>query len=695
MKKLHQPQQKTEHRISSGSYSSFLNPLKIIASTIIAFFFVGLMSFLPNQVVCATDNNTSETHASWAKKVDMLEPLWHAISERNEADILSYLKSNESIMVETALRGLANMTIENITPVFEMALSDSQPLAWFTLSTQQTDSGKLREIEAHILKNETPKASVIGGLLVLGQKGDPTSHKFLVNLLENGHFSGEHQSTKWSDTDIRYAFALSLSRSALRTPLSSEQNFSVLKHAITAETAMEQSAWMYAWYRSGTLQLDKRTLDGLVTWSSALWNEAHGITRQYWIQILGKNHDPRVMDLLDYEFLRHAHSLEAIEASRTIFRFTRAADRRTRDFVPLVSEEIITQKLVALLMHENVSVRLEVLQSITDGNFDVPICIEDELYFSLTDGTSMIPAEWMMRVQALARCSKEKARRVMEEYPRNWSDNPHMVGSYISSIRSVYIIDDAIDQLNSLSKTSSEAILVEVVSQLSFIAMEEPENNEIRAIVAEILRGVAQSESDRVAMALAVSDGALDWLSDATDEKFIAAINYGNSLRNPEFDSLLKPDAALIKRLGPHPKWTILTEKGQQIDIRLDALRSPATVTALAKITESGWHVGTPFHRVVNNFVIQGGAIWSELSRNDPPFRVPTEATELEFSRGAVGIASAGRDTEGSQFFVMHMWHPHLNGGYSNIGRVVSGMDVVDQISEGIRVLGTSVEPGW
>lgn len=96
---------------------------------------------------------------------------------------------------------------------------------------------------------------------------------------------------------------------------------------------------------------------------------------------------------------------------------------------------------------------------------------------------------------------------------------------------------------------------------------------------------------------------------------------------------------------------------------------------------------GVPFHRVVPNFVIQGGDVESGDGFGGPDFVIPNEPSEHGFVRGAAGIASAGKDTEGSQYFFMIDGAPHLDGGYTVFGQVVEGMDVVDRIRVGDRVI--------
>lgn len=83
---------------------------------------------------------------------------------------------------------------------------------------------------------------------------------------------------------------------------------------------------------------------------------------------------------------------------------------------------------------------------------------------------------------------------------------------------------------------------------------------------------------------------------------------------------------------------------------------------------------------MVPDFVVQGG----DFARGDgfggPGFEIRSEFTRMLFDRGVVGMASAGKDTEGSQFFITHSMQPHLDGSYTAFGRVIEGMDVVDSV---------------
>ena len=126
----------------------------------------------------------------------------------------------------------------------------------------------------------------------------------------------------------------------------------------------------------------------------------------------------------------------------------------------------------------------------------------------------------------------------------------------------------------------------------------------------------------------------------------------------------------------------IHTNKGK-IVLQLMPEYAPQTVAAFKKLVADNFYSGLSFHRVVPNFVIQGGCpVGDGLA--GPSFLLPTENGTIYYDQpGRVGMASAGRDTEGSQFFITHSPTPHLDGNYTIFATVVEGMDIVHAIQEG------------
>ncbi len=166
-------------------------------------------------------------------------------------------------------------------------------------------------------------------------------------------------------------------------------------------------------------------------------------------------------------------------------------------------------------------------------------------------------------------------------------------------------------------------------------------------------------------------------------ERFGRGVDFeATGLAPPTFPSL---DWAYLRALGRHPLLSFETDRGRVV-IELDAEAAPLTVQEITRNAEAGRYDGVPFHRVVPNFVVQGG----DYARGDgfggPGTFLPSEFARVPYVRGTVGMASAGKDTEGSQFFVTHSAQPHLDGRYTAFGRVVEGQEVVDRLLQGDRV---------
>ncbi len=147
-----------------------------------------------------------------------------------------------------------------------------------------------------------------------------------------------------------------------------------------------------------------------------------------------------------------------------------------------------------------------------------------------------------------------------------------------------------------------------------------------------------------------------------------------------------------IKSVPFNQKVEIKTTKGDII-IRCFINDAPASVSNFIKLADSGFYDNKYFHRVVPNFVIQGGCPrgdgWGGLNW--------TQRSEFSnyqhYSEGTVGLASAGKDTEGVQWFITHNATPFLTGRYSIFARVIEGMDVVQQIEVGDMIISVNRIP--
>lgn len=127
--------------------------------------------------------------------------------------------------------------------------------------------------------------------------------------------------------------------------------------------------------------------------------------------------------------------------------------------------------------------------------------------------------------------------------------------------------------------------------------------------------------------------------------------------------------ARMIKKVTA----TIYTAKGA-VTMELFPTEAPITVDSFITLARKGYFNNLTFHRVVPNFVIQGGDPRGD-GEGGPGYQIRCEVNTRPYQRGAVGMALSGKDTGGSQFFITHSPQPHLDGGYTVFGQVTSGID--------------------
>ncbi|MGL5693111.1 MAG: peptidylprolyl isomerase [Peptostreptococcaceae bacterium] len=136
-----------------------------------------------------------------------------------------------------------------------------------------------------------------------------------------------------------------------------------------------------------------------------------------------------------------------------------------------------------------------------------------------------------------------------------------------------------------------------------------------------------------------------------------------------------------------NPIVTIEMENGKKITAELYPNIAPNTVKNFVSLIESGYYNGVGFHRVIPGFMIQGGCP-NGTGMGGPGYSIKGEFTNngftnnLKHDRGVLSMArTMVPNSAGSQFFVMHQTSPHLDREYASFGRVLEGMDVVDEIA--------------
>jgi cyclophilin family peptidyl-prolyl cis-trans isomerase len=144
-------------------------------------------------------------------------------------------------------------------------------------------------------------------------------------------------------------------------------------------------------------------------------------------------------------------------------------------------------------------------------------------------------------------------------------------------------------------------------------------------------------------------------------------------------------DWDLVRSLPAEPGIEVVTNKGS-IFLRLYTEDCPGSVARFIQLVRDGFYRGKYFHRVVPGFVIQGGCPRGDgMGSLDEVIR--SEFHRHRYTRGSIGLASAGKDTESCQWFITHVPAYSLEGRYTTFGKVTSGMDVVDTIRVGDVIL--------
>lgn len=227
-----------------------------------------------------------------------------------------------------------------------------------------------------------------------------------------------------------------------------------------------------------------------------------------------------------------------------------------------------------------------------------------------------------------------------------------------------------------------------------------PSEQHTRALTAAFPRTASDSLNDA---ALSILDALGKQKSPAANEALKSALDSRDPLVRRRAVSLLKANGAgdfstrigtvqtrntaadyrrALARVGKRVRAVVTTTKGS-FTIELLPESAPLTVDNFVQLAQRSFFNGITIHRVVPNFVIQDGDPRGDGNGGPPNHSIRCEINEVPYDRAAVGMALSGKDTGGSQWFVTHSPQPHLDGGYTVFGRVIVGMEVVDNIIRG------------
>ncbi len=141
-------------------------------------------------------------------------------------------------------------------------------------------------------------------------------------------------------------------------------------------------------------------------------------------------------------------------------------------------------------------------------------------------------------------------------------------------------------------------------------------------------------------------------------------------------------------QIDPKKTYRVVMQTNRgDMELELHPEHAPKTVNNFVFLIREGYYDGVSFHRVIDDFVIQGGDP-TGTGRGGPGYKFEDElaGNPLKHERGVISMANAGPHTNGSQFFVTHSPQPHLDGKHTVFGKVVQGLEVVDAIRPGDKM---------
>lgn len=205
-------------------------------------------------------------------------------------------------------------------------------------------------------------------------------------------------------------------------------------------------------------------------------------------------------------------------------------------------------------------------------------------------------------------------------------------------------------------------------------AAKEPD---IRIMAAEALGSFNRPESKERLRKLAAGDPDFRVREEAAKSLEKLGEPKPSVRRAEDLPGQALPLADEFLKSRPGRYTAVLSTSRGEVEIELLNLEAPRTVQNFVQLAEKGFYDGLKFHRVVPNFVAQTGCPIGN-GWGSPGYEVRCEYSPLRYERGMVGMAHAGKDTGGSQFFITHSAQPHLDGRYTIFAKVIRGMEVVD-----------------
>lgn len=637
--------------------------------------------------------------------------LYQSLFERDSDKILEFTTSENSVdLQKQAWKALISTPVEDILTFMDYVVEANTQEAWASLWYKDLEDEELEKL--HSLWEENPELRK-GIASVLGLQGTEVSLELLLNA-ENT-----------DDSHQKFEVALAIGRLSSQIDLNSDQEMQIIEHAFSSTNSKISKAYLYGIYRARK-DLSEVAKAQLTIILEDVYPDDQSLEQVVARMLFAINIDEALFryELNEFQFM---DVQLAIEISQNLRRYELTKHSKV--------------VLNALLDHINHNVRIEALRTIATKQDE----LNGELDNAVLNKIGLIRGfQPLLRLEALnAIQSPSRYKDIVIELGNATPYNRTIMYGILEKISSS---DEMLELLQTDMESEDDLIRFYALRQLSNWWEElEPDvksdsiTTQVNALVKKNMMTASRSMifvmgslfNDSLLIAddefelieemlskfklpedIEVFQAITSVLKERFEEDAKAFIDSLAQQNNAALNETIRdqgwdipvgdkpitefrtPEWRKLTRLGANPVLILDTSKGD-IKIRMDVLNAPATISGLQSLIKENEYIGVPFHRVVPNFVIQGGDIETQNGFGGPDYVVPTEASSEQYERGKVGIASAGTDTEGSQFFIMNQWHPHLNGRYTIIGTVTEGMEVADRIVQGDLIRNVTWEWTW
>jgi len=622
--------------------------------------------------------------------------LYEAIYQRDGDRVLEFVEHPDSLIRRQAWRALIQTPIDDLDQQIQSVLVANNDDAWASLWFKKLNEKHIAYF--HSLWDENPHLR--RGLLVLfSEVGNRSTFERLLTENETG------------DLNFDYKLAYAIGARSRTIELTNEEEIKLIDRALSTKNGKNTQAYFYGYYR-GRKQFSLESENHAVQ----KWTEYYPVSdegNQSLSRILSKNHLDVVLRHYPIESYERMNVQLAIEIAQAINR------NESTDYSKVI--------LNALLDHRNSNVQISTLQAIKRHPE-----VAESLFGDIMNKIALIDyREPLARMEAFNTIINPS--KYVDEMKVVAGEDPSLQTLKYEILEKIYSKEELFDTILEDYASDNRLIRFYAIQKLGSLWLQLDEefraeaSNTVRNIIAEF---AARSDRSMFYISASFLMDSLIFANDdyQTVENLLANFELPEDVEvfqsisqvlfdrffedaQPLIDSLAmqgnmalnrtliqqgwdilqgdyypmefrKPDWESVSKRTRNPFVVIETKKGDII-LKLNMEIAPVTINGMDELISNGEYQNTPFHRVIPNFVIQGGDVESQDGFGGPGFVVPTEASSTMYNRGVVGIASAGTDTEGSQFFIMHQWKPHLNGRYTVVGEVVEGMDVVDRIIQG------------